>query len=98
MTRDEQIQYVQTSLSQVLMGMSPFIRLENASASGGKFWEGRATDRHLIVTWGKVRGSQGTSKTFQRNQCEADNTIMELMSRATKKLQKGYHLVSYRNA
>ena len=58
-----------------------------------KLWTGEITNTGLILHWGR-EGNQQQQKLIPLSECQQHNPIFELESRATKKLRKGYVLIS----
>lgn len=69
----------------------PFVHLERASASGGKFWGATVTLQGLNITWGRAN-NQGQTLHITSDQCAAHDPIQELLTRSLKKLREGYAL------
>ena len=63
----------------------------NGKKQNGKFWVGEARPEGLALHWGKP-GTAGQQHFIPAENCAGNNSILELESRAAKKLTEGYLL------
>ena len=57
----------------------------------GKFWIGEASPVGLTLKWGKP-DTVGQQHFIPAENCEGNNSVMELEARAEKKIKEGYSL------
>ena len=74
----------------------PFVHLQvihnlSGKKQNGKFWIGGASPVGLTLKWGKP-DTVGQQHFIPAENCEGNNSVMELEARAEKKIKEGYSL------
>ena len=72
---------------------TPVVLLEQATPSGGKFWQCEATATEVTVTWGPISTTRWQSKVYPKEECKYKNTLVDMVHRIDAKMRNGYDVV-----
>ena len=99
---DQALRFMRGQLHHTTAVANPRVHLEvvhtlSGKNQNGKFWIGEARPEGLMLHWGKPN-TVGQQHVIPAENCEGNNSVMELEARAEKKIKEGYSLNTTRSS